>query len=87
MIEIQHTPDGMAGIHAAVEHSLIAHNRLVARMLHDLEPRLMSVADAFEASARAWLEQHEAWRATLTKKQRRHLDRLHNPPPRRGRKR
>lgn len=35
---------------------------------------------AFENAVRLQIEAWGAHRATLTKKQRRHLDRLHNPP-------
>ena len=52
------------------------------RELIDAQVKAMLEAymTAFENHVRRQIEEWEAHRATLTKKQRRHLDRLYNPP-------
>lgn len=62
--------------------SQIAYSPCTIRELIDAQVKAMLEAHfaAFENAVRRQIEEWEAHRATLTKKQRRHLDRLHNPP-------
>lgn len=45
-----------------------------------VERRVLAQMEAYENSVREWLDAYDAWWATLTKKQRRHHERLYNPP-------
>ena len=56
--------------------------------LYDAKVKAMLAAyfTAFEDSVRRQIEAHNAKLAAMTKKERRHYLRLHNPPPRRGRR-
>lgn len=90
MIEVHYTQSDTNAIHLAIDYQLAQSNRHLSRMLEDLKPRLVAAEDAFTAFAREWIAGgiagHEAKLAAMTKKERRHYLRLHNPPPRRGRR-